>query len=286
MRELKDSQQKLQAVIQAMAQGSEKVAAAGDTMSMSAQTLAMRTDEQGASLQETIGGVRQVVGQVQSAAAHTASVDQRCDSLHHQTRAGVEVVDRTVGAISLIEKRAQDMGEAITLIEGIAFQTNILALNAAVEAARAGASGKGFAVVASEVRSLALRSTQAAGEVRQLISRVNEQAGAGVKEVHGVKAVLEKISGGVAEVTQNIRSVADDAQQQSQALEQIMSKLETLSQLTESNAVMVGESVMAADEMRDDAQKLREVVSSIGVTTAALTSNDSPIEAKTKVEFF
>ncbi len=253
----------LRQVVDTMVEGSTQVASAGATMSVSAQTLAIRTDQQGDQLTVASGRVREVVGQVQTAAAHVGSVDTRCTALREQTRSGMAVVARGVEAIEGIAARTREMRETVGLIEAIAFQTNILALNAAVEAARAGDAGRAFAVVAAEVRDLASRSHQSAQHVRELIARATEQAGIGVRESQAVRAVLEGIAGGVEAVADEMRAVSAEARHQGDSLQRVLGGLDDLASLTRTNADMVAESVMAAEDMREHAQRLRQVVADI-----------------------
>jgi Methyl-accepting chemotaxis protein (MCP) signalling domain len=204
-----------------------------------------------------------VVGQVQTSATHVGSVDSRCAALREQTRAGMAVVTRGVEAIEAIAARTREMRETVGLIEAIAFQTNILALNAAVEAARAGDAGRAFAVVAAEVRELASRSHGSAQQVRALIARATEQAGVGVQESLAVRQVLEGIASGVEAVADDMRAVSTEASHQGDSLQRVLGGLDDLAELTRANAGMVAESVMAAEDMREHAQRLRQVVADI-----------------------
>jgi methyl-accepting chemotaxis protein len=290
---LQSSTQQLRDVVGSMLEGSGRVAGAGVSMSVSAQQLAIRTDQQGDFLATTSQGVREAVQQVQATAEHAQRVDQRCTALRTQAHDGREVVLRSVQAIEGIAQQSRHMGEAVSLIEAIAFQTNILALNAAVEAARAGEAGRAFAVVAGEVRELAGRSRQAAGQVRTLIAQANEQVAQGVKEGAAVRQVLDHIAGGVDAVADEMQAVAGESQQQSQSLQRVMNGLDELAQLTRSNADMVAESVMAAEDMRDNAQHLRAVVSGIDSGLAGTAGPPAlapaalaPAPAREAVEFF
>ena len=260
---LGESTEQLRGVVSTMLEGSTAVAAAGATMSVSAQSLAIRTEQQGTQLATTNQGVREVVGQVGSTTEHVARVDERCTALREQTRSGVSVVARGVEAIEGIAARTREMGEAVSMIEAIAFQTNILALNAAVEAARAGDAGRAFAVVAGEVRELAARSRKSAQQVRDLIARATEQAATGVREASSVREVLDGINHGVEAVADDMRAVAAESVNQSASLQRVMRGLDDLAELTRSNADMVAESVMAAEDMREHAQRLRQVVGDI-----------------------
>jgi Methyl-accepting chemotaxis protein (MCP) signalling domain len=282
----------LREVVDAMAVGSTKVAQAGRTMSDSAQSLAIRTDQQGDHLQQTSGNVRGVVDQVASNAAHVSKVEQSCEALREQTQSGQAVVESSVNAIRAIAARTREMTEAVAMIESIAFQTNILALNAAVESARAGDAGRGFAVVAAEVRLLAERSRQSAGEVRGLIERAGHQAAEGVREVAAMQQVLDRMTVGVGSVAEEMRAVAGESKLQSEALQQVMRGLDELAQLTQSNADMVAESVMAAEDMREHAQQLQTMVEGIGQgierpgTRPQKKPATAPAAASEAVEFF
>ena len=267
--DLKLSRDRLQSVVGLMASGSNQVASAGDTMSLAAQTLAIRTEQQSENLGHTTADVRQVVGQVQLSADHAAQVDQRCKELRDQSQSGLGVVERSVAAIASIAERSKDMGAAISEIEAIAFQTNILALNAAIEAARAGEAGRGFAVVAKEVRALAARSSHCAAEVRALIARAVDHSAHGVDEVQAVRRVLQEMATSVDAVAAEMRAVTTETQQQSAALQRVMQGLEDLSSITQTNAEMVANSVMAADEMSQHAQRLNAVVESLGSSMRA-----------------
>lgn len=260
---LRASTTQLRAVVHTMVEGSTKVAEAGSTMSVSAQTLAIRTDQQGDQLGVASGRVREAVEQVRATTLHVGTVDTRCEALREQTRSGAAVVARGVEAIEGIAARTHEMRETVAMIESIAFQTNILALNAAIEAARAGDAGRAFAVVAAEVRALAARSHESAVQVRELIARAIEQAGVGAREAGAVRGVLEGISSGVEAVADEMRAVSDEARLQSDSLQQVLGGLDDLSSLTRSNADMVAESVMAAEDMREHAQRLRRVVEAI-----------------------
>jgi methyl-accepting chemotaxis protein len=261
--DLREARGRLESVVQAMADGSQKVAGAGESVSQSAQLLAMRTDEQTESLRTISETVHSVVAQVQHTAANVAAVDTQCEHLREQARQGDVVVNDAVEAINLINQRALEMSEAVALIQAIAFQTNILALNAAVEAARAGEAGRGFAVVAAEVRSLSMRTTESARHVKDLIERAGSQASAGVDKVQGVKQQLYAMIEAVEQVAARTGEVSADARVQSESLEQVMLSVDALTRLTDANAQLVAESVLAADGMNDSAGELRAMVAQV-----------------------
>jgi methyl-accepting chemotaxis protein len=256
----RQAQQQLQAVVQSLADGSGRVAASGRTMSDGAQMLAMRTDEQTGHIRETAQAVRGVVAQVQVTGRHVDQVDATCQALEQQARLGGQEVGDTVSAIERIDQRTREMDEAIVLIEAIAFQTNLLALNAAIEAARAGSAGRGFAVVAAEVRTLSARTRDAAAKVRELIERARQQSGDGVQRVLHVRETLDRMTHAVQDVASRMREVSSDAVQQRQAQDQVLGHLDALTTLTDANASMVAQSVMASDDMNASAQQLAGIV--------------------------
>ena len=260
---LESTTQRLREVVASMMTGSGHVATAGETMSVSAQELAIRTDHQSASLGHATQDVRATVQQVQGTAQHVGHVDAQCHALREQTHNGVAVVDRSVAAVEAIAAQARHMNDAISMIEYIAFQTNILALNAAVEAARAGDAGRGFAVVASEVRALANRSRESAGDIRALIAQANVQASLGVEAGRDVRLVLNGIAEGVVGVADDMQVLASEAVQQGDTLARVLMGLDELSKLTQTNANMVAESVLAAEDMREHSRRLRDLVTEI-----------------------
>lgn len=282
--EARRAQTRLQQVVQALAEGSGRVATTGQTMSEGAQLLAMRTDEQTTHIRETAQAVRGVVAQVQLTSAHVCAVDTTCQALEQQTRQGGQEVHDTVGSIERIDQRTREMDEAIVLIEAIAFQTNLLSLNAAIEAARAGSAGRGFAVVASEVRTLSGRTRDAAAQVRTLIERARQQSGEGVQRVLHVRDSLARMTGSVQDVAQRMREVSADALQQRQALDGVLGHLDALTTLTDANASMVAQSVMASDEMNASARQLTEVVASAQGGVALM--GHAPATEDAEVEFF
>jgi len=165
-----------------------------------------------------------------------------------------------VQKMDAIHTSARKISEIITVIDGIAFQTNILALNAAVEAARAGEQGRGFAVVAGEVRLLAQRSAQAAKEIKSLISASTEQVEGGSAMVHEAGDTMARIEASVARVTRLIEDIAASTQSQNDGVSHIHEAVGSLDQMTQQNAALVEESSAAAASLRDQAHALAAVV--------------------------
>jgi methyl-accepting chemotaxis protein len=258
--QLDEAKSALHAMLDAMLEGSTRVADAGDNVSRSAQELAMRTDQQTDTINAVAEVVNSVADQVRNTASNVIAVDGQCTLLRDRAREGNGVVNEAVSSMQLISQRAGEMGEAIALIEAVAFQTNILALNAAIEAARAGPAGRGFAVVASEVRALSGRTADSAKQIKQLIERTSGQVDDGVHRIQGVRERLTAMIGDVEAVAERTQQVAADAVTQSQSLAEVTSRLDELKRLTDANAQLVASSVIAADGMSESAGELRGMV--------------------------
>jgi len=177
-----------------------------------------------------------------------------------------QVVD-TMGAINTSSRKIVDI---ISVIDGIAFQTNILALNAAVEAARAGEQGRGFAVVATEVRNLAQRSSAAAKEIKALIDNSVETVDAGARLVNQAGATMEEVVGSVRRVTDIISDITSASEAQTTDIEQINQAIRQMDDVTQQNAALVEEAAAAAHSMQDQAQHLSQAVSIFKLSGTAL----------------
>lgn len=222
--------------------------------------LALRTEQQAASLEESAAAMREVTTMVQSTAQNAASVDQEISEAYEKALDGGKVVHRATDAMSAIQKSASEITSIIDVIDGIAFQTNLLALNAGVEAARAGEAGKGFAVVATEVRALAQRSADAARDIKQLISASNASVDEGVSLVDQTGAVLLQIGERVASINAQIAEMAASAQSQSVRLQQVNHAVGDMDKMTQQNAAMVEQSNAAARSLADEANDLAGLV--------------------------
>ena len=201
----------------------------------------------------------------------TSTVKQNSESSHHASKLvsstaeiavhGGEVVSEVVRTMGSINDSSRKIADIISVIDGIAFQTNILALNAAVEAARAGEQGRGFAVVASEVRSLAQRSAGAAKEIKTLIEDSVGKVAAGRKLVDEAGEAMEDIVTSVQLVADIIGGVATASQEQSSGIEQINQAVGQMDEITQQNAALVEEAAAAAESLREQAADLAQAIS-------------------------
>ncbi|MDI1258456.1 methyl-accepting chemotaxis protein [Aquabacterium sp.] len=225
------------------------------------QDLSQRTENTASSLQETASSMAQLTGTVRHTAESARSADSLANAAADSARRGGEVMSQVVSNMAEIDTASRKINEIISVIDGIAFQTNILALNAAVEAARAGEQGRGFAVVATEVRSLAQRSAGAAREIKTLISASSERVETGARLVGEAGKSMHDIVEGVQRVTQIIGEITLAAEQESQGIMQVSSAVTQLDQMTQQNAALVEQSAAAAESLKSQSHTLTEVVS-------------------------
>jgi methyl-accepting chemotaxis protein len=225
------------------------------------QDLSQRTENTASSLQETASSMAQLTGTVRQTAESARSADSLANAAADSARRGGEVMSQVVSNMAEIDTASRKINEIISVIDGIAFQTNILALNAAVEAARAGEQGRGFAVVASEVRSLAQRSAGAAREIKTLIGASSERVETGARLVGEAGKSMQDIVEGVQRVTHIISEITLAAEQESLGITQVSSAVTQLDQMTQQNAALVEQSAAAAESLKSQSHTLTEVVS-------------------------
>ena len=239
---------------------STMVAQAGLKLAEDTQALAARVDDQGRNLATTAQRVRDVNGAVSSNAASVKAVDEQVDEVRAIAEDGGVAVHSAVATVQDIQNSSRRMQEIITVIEGIAFQTNILALNAAVEAARAGEQGRGFAVVAAEVRSLAQRSANSAKEIKQLIGDSVDHVELGVQQIHGTQQAFDRILLGIRGVAEEVRNIAHSTQEQSQALGEVASAVASLEEITAESASLVQMAADSSEQLSARAHRLSDAV--------------------------
>jgi methyl-accepting chemotaxis protein-1 (serine sensor receptor) len=232
--------------------------------------LSHRTEQQASNLQQSASSMEEMTATVKQ----NADTAQQASQLAAEARAAAEhggtVVSQVVTTMNEITTSSRKINDIIGVIDSIAFQTNILALNAAVEAARAGEQGRGFAVVASEVRSLAGRSAEAAKEIKTLINQSVENVESGSAQVAQAGQSMEEIVASVRRVSDLIGEITASSTEQRDGISQVNQAVANLDQMTQQNAALVEESTAAAASMRDQAQRLAEVVSvfNVGATSA------------------
>jgi len=251
----------LRAVVSEVRSGVESVSTASAQIAMGNADLSQRTEEQASNLQQTAASMEQLTATITQNAAAAAQANQLATTAANVARQGGEVVDQVVLTMNDISDSSRKIGEIISVIDGIAFQTNILALNAAVEAARAGEQGRGFAVVASEVRTLAQRSANAAKEIKHLIGQSVNKVEAGAKLVSTAGQTMGDIVGEVKRVSSLIGEISVASKEQSDGISQVGDAVQQLDQVTQQNAALVEEAAAAADSMKHQASRLAEVVS-------------------------
>ena len=222
--------------------------------------LSQRTEEQASSLEETASSMEELTSTVKQNAENARQANQLAIGASDVAVRGGEVVGQVVHTMDAINESSRKIVDIISVIDGIAFQTNILALNAAVEAARAGEQGRGFAVVATEVRNLAQRSAAAAKEIKSLISDSVEKVGNGSKLVEQAGKTMEEIVTSVKRVTDIMSEISAASLEQTSGIEQVNQAVTQMDETTQQNAALVEEAAAAAESLEEQAQSLARAV--------------------------
>jgi methyl-accepting chemotaxis protein len=255
-----DAMGKLEAALAAVTCSAESIQSGAVQVSQAADDLSRRTENQAAALEETASSLEELTASVKAASKNAERANVDVDAARRSAEASGRVVRDAIGAMGEIEKSSAHIAQIIGVIDDIAFQTNLLALNAGVEAARAGEAGRGFAVVASEVRALAQRSSDAAKEIKALISTSSQHVGRGVELVRETGRSLETIVDAVTGITALVAEIANSSREQSVGLSEINAAVGQLDQVTQQNAAMVEESTAASHAMRAEAEALSRLV--------------------------
>jgi methyl-accepting chemotaxis protein len=256
LKALSDMQASLAKVVSTVREGSESVATASAQIAQGNNDLSQRTEEQASALEETAASMEQLGSTVKQNADNARQANQLAQSASTVAVKGGEVVAQVVDTMKGINESSKKISDIISVIDGIAFQTNILALNAAVEAARAGEQGRGFAVVASEVRSLAGRSADAAKEIKTLINASVERVEQGTVLVDQAGATMTEVVGSIRRVTDIMGEISAASNEQSQGVAQIGEAVQQMDQVTQQNAALVEEMAAAASSLKSQAQDL------------------------------
>ncbi|WP_454774545.1 methyl-accepting chemotaxis protein [Janthinobacterium tructae] len=258
---LKDMNTSLLNIVGEVRSGTDSIATSSTQIAAGNQDLSSRTEEQAGSLEETASSMEELTSTVKQNADNARQANQLAASAAQVAVKGGEVVAQVVGTMESINTSSNKIVDIISVIDGIAFQTNILALNAAVEAARAGEQGRGFAVVASEVRNLAQRSASAAKEIKTLIGASVEQVNAGSMLVAQAGSTMNDIVDSVQRVSDIITEITAASSEQSVGIDEINRAIGQMDAVTQQNAALVEESAAAAESMQHQAHKLAQVVS-------------------------
>ncbi|MDZ4073993.1 MAG: methyl-accepting chemotaxis protein [Hylemonella sp.] len=238
----------------------DSITTASSEIAAGSQDLSARTESQASALEETAASMEELSSTVKQNADNARQANQLAQSASTVAVQGGEVVAQVVDTMKGINDSSKKIADIISVIDGIAFQTNILALNAAVEAARAGEQGRGFAVVASEVRSLAGRSAEAAKEIKTLINDSVERVGHGTSLVDQAGATMNEVVASIRRVTDIMGEISAASTEQSQGVAQVGEAVQQMDQATQQNAALVEESTAAAMSLREQAQHLNQLV--------------------------
>ncbi|MFY3678945.1 methyl-accepting chemotaxis protein [Achromobacter xylosoxidans] len=260
LRALHDMQDKLAGAVRTIRAGSETISSAAGQIAAGNADLSSRTEEQAASLEETAASMEELASTVKQNADNARQANQLAASASEVAQRGGAVVSAVVSTMGDISASSRKISEIVSVIDGIAFQTNILALNAAVEAARAGEQGKGFAVVAGEVRSLAQRSAQAAREVKTLIEASVSKVAEGAGQAENAGTTMQEVVASVKRVTDIMGEIAAASQEQASGIEQVNRAVSQMDEVTQQNAALVEEAAAAAGSMQDQAHALVRAV--------------------------
>jgi methyl-accepting chemotaxis protein len=241
--------------------GTDTIATASGEIASGNQDLSSRTEQQASSLEETASSMEELTATVRQNAENAHKASSLVVAASEFATKGGQVVSQVVKTMGEIKESSGKIVDIISVIDGIAFQTNILALNAAVEAARAGEQGRGFAVVASEVRTLAQRSASAAKEIKELIGRSVETVSAGTLLVDQAGITMGSIVTSVKQVADIMTAISAASSEQSIGIEQVNKAIVSIDDATQQNAALVEEAAAAAQSMRHQADLLAQAVS-------------------------
>ncbi|MBE5252822.1 methyl-accepting chemotaxis protein [Mixta mediterraneensis] len=291
LRSLQNMQQELVSTVRTVRDSSESIYTGASEIAAGNNDLSSRTEEQAASLEQTAASMEQLTATVKQNAENARQASQLALNASETAQQGGKVVDGVVTTMKEIAGSSKKIADITSVIDGIAFQTNILALNAAVEAARAGEQGRGFAVVAGEVRNLAQRSAQAAKEIKGLIEDSVSRVNTGSVLVESAGETMNDIVSAVTRVTDIMGEIASASDEQSRGIDQVGLAVTEMDRVTQQNASLVEESAAAAAALEDQASNLKQAVSvfnigkefvaqAVNKTTAAKTLRlDAPLAA-------
>jgi len=272
MREMRD---RLAAIVSEVRSGTDTIATAAAQVSSGNLDLSARTEQQAGALEETASSMEELTSTVRQNAENAQQASTMAVSASEAAQQGGQIVAEVIDTMGAITEAAKKIVDIISVIDGIAFQTNILALNAAVEAARAGEQGRGFAVVAGEVRNLAHRAGSAAKEIKLLIDDSVQKIGAGSALVGQAGSSMDDIVVRVKSMADIMGEISAASREQSSGIEQVNQAISQMDEVTQQNAALVEEASAASQSMQEQAAKLSELVG-----TFRLASGSAPAPAR------
>ncbi len=256
MRAVNQAGLNLRSLVDDVAQRSQGVGQGSTEISAGNHDLSSRTESQAAALEQTAASMDQFASTVANNANNARQAETLAREASDVVTRGGESVERVVDTMNRIHASSRQIGDIISVIDGIAFQTNILALNAAVEAARAGEQGRGFSVVAAEVRQLAQRTASAAKEIKSLISVSGDRVEAGSRQVQEAGQSMKAVIASIGQVSQRIAEISTASQEQAQGVSQVHEAIALLDQATQENAALVEQRAAAAEGLKRQAAQL------------------------------
>lgn len=265
---LRTMRENLASIVTQVRAGTSNIETASAEIATGNLDLSSRTEQQASSLEETASAMEELTSTVKQNADNARQANQLAVSASDVATQGGHVVSQVIDTMGAINESSRKIVDIISVIDGIAFQTNILALNAAVEAARAGEQGRGFAVVATEVRSLAQRSAAAAKEIKILISDSVEKVDSGSQLVARAGETIGEVVASVKRVTDVVAEISAASQEQSDGIAQVNLAITQMDEATQQNSALVEEAAAAAQSLQDESIALSKIVSTFKVDSA------------------
>jgi methyl-accepting chemotaxis protein len=279
---IKSMRDNLAMTVSEIRSGAETIATGSSQIAAGNLDLSARTEEQARSLEQTASAMDELTSTVRQNADNASQANQLALTASEVAVQGGSVVGQVIETMGSINSSSRQIVDIISVIDGIAFQTNILALNAAVEAARAGEQGRGFAVVASEVRSLAQRSAAAAKEIKVLIDDSVQKVETGTKLVQQAGGTMDEVVSSVKRVTDIVGEISLASQEQSKGITQIHEAITQMDTVTQQNAALVEEAASAAQSLQNQAANLAGVVNIFTLSSTDLESGNAGVVAQQK----